>query len=85
MVKGELEKNFTMSYWLVKRLQDIGRSQEKLEQVLNYRLFEKTSKHNPFWNDDDPEISDRLDEIRSELSCISDDLFYILTILRGNV
>jgi len=68
---------------IISRVEDFGRAQEKLKNVLDCELFENNNKHNPFWHNDDPEVADKLDDIRMKLSCLSDNLWDLWSVLRN--
>ncbi len=67
---------------VISRLEDIGRAQNKLAGILDEPIFDKLSKHNVYWHSDNEQASDKLDDIRLKLSCISDNLWDLLAILR---
>lgn len=67
---------------LVDKIQDMGRVEEKLLNVLEDEIFETTSKHNPYWHSENEEIGDKLDDLRRKFSCLHDNLWDIIAILR---
>jgi len=62
------------------RIHDMGIAYEKLQQLLDTPLFQQsTSKHNEYWHSETE--SEKLDDIRRSISCISDTLYEIKQIL----
>ena len=47
----------------------LGRSQERMRQIMNDLEFFNCSKHNSYW-DEAGEIGDKLDDVRRHLSAI---------------
>lgn len=67
---------------LISRIEDIGRAQEKLKNILDEELFDNLSKHDPFWDSKHELESEKLDDLRRKLSCLSDNLWDLWAILR---
>lgn len=67
---------------MVSRIEDIGRAQGTLKMILDHEVFDRLSKHNPYWDSIDPDAAEKLDEIRRMLSCVSDNLWDLWAILR---
>lgn len=68
----------------VRRLQDLGRIEERLRVLLNDNIFEYLSKHDPYWNENDSDEYDRLDECRMKFRHIQDQLYEVLEIAHGD-
>ncbi len=66
----------------VSRLEDMGRARQFLEGVLDNDVFEKTSKHNPYWESEHEIEADKLDDLRMTLTCLNDNLWELMQILR---
>lgn len=73
--------NQVLNKLVVKRLQDMGRAEEKLFQLLNHEVFDTLSKHNEYWQSQHQPEDDKLDEARRTLMHIQDKLFDIQQIL----
>lgn len=54
---------------MLAHVQKTGKALAILDEVLKHTLFDNLSKHNPFWDS-----SDEMDELRMNLSMISDKL-----------
>jgi len=67
---------------IICQIKDLGRIQERLKMILDDEIFDKTSKHNPYWYSKYEEEEDKLDELRIKLSCLNDNLWDIMAILR---
>lgn len=68
------------------RLMDMGRAHKMLVSALDSPLFEKLSKHDPYWsaaNSEDDE-NDKLHDIRCQLSCLHDNLWDVVGSLVGD-
>ena len=66
---------------IIDRIEDIGRARQKLKSILDTEVFDNLSKHNPYWESKDEEMSERLYEIRMSLSCLNDNLWDLWAIL----
>lgn len=71
-----------LSVAILSKIQDMGRIEEKLLTLLDDDIFETTSKHNPYWHSENEEIGDKLDDLRRKFSCLHDNLWDIIAILR---
>ncbi len=69
---------------LIAKIQDMGRIEEKLLTLLDDEIFEKTNKHSPYWHSKDEDSADKLDDLRRKFSCMHDNLWDIISILRRN-
>ena len=67
---------------VISRLEDIGRAQARLKSILDDEIFENLSKHNPYWDSKHELEADKLDDLRRKISCLSDNLWDLWTILR---
>ncbi len=67
---------------LFSKLQDMGRVEEKLLNLLEDEIFQDTSKHNTFWHSKHGVEADKLDDLRGKISCLHDNLWDIIAILR---
>lgn len=67
---------------IVKRLEDIGSAREKLDLALRNELFNDLSKHNREFHHIDPDIADKLDDIRRKLISVEEYLNDAYAILR---
>jgi hypothetical protein len=68
--------------YLVRRVEDIGRARQFLENVLEHEIFNKTSKHNPYWESIHEEECDKLQDLRMIFGCLNDNLWHLMEILR---
>jgi hypothetical protein len=66
---------------ILKRIECIGRAQEKLDDLFNYDLFDNLSKHDPYWHSHHEPEADRLHDIRCKLSYILDKIAAIMNVL----
>lgn len=67
---------------MISRIKDLGRAQEKLKMILDDEIFDRLSKHNPYWDSKYEPEGDKLDDLRRKFSCLSDNLWDIMGILR---
>lgn len=67
---------------MISRIEDIGRAQQRLKSILDDDLFDNLSKHNTYWHSKYEPESDKLDDLRRKLSCLSDNLWDLMTILQ---
>lgn len=67
---------------MISRIKDMGRAQERLKMILDDEIFETLSKHNTYWHSKYEPESDKLDDLRRKFSCLSDNLWDIMGILR---
>lgn len=61
----------------------IGRAQEYLKSIIENQIFNNLSKHDQKWKSEHEKESELLDDTRMSLSCLSDNLWYLNTILLG--
>ncbi len=75
------EEEKTLASEVIERIQSIGRMEEKLENLMNYEVFDDLSKHNPFFHSTDEIASDKLHDLRMKLAYIFDQIcdIYALT------
>jgi hypothetical protein len=66
---------------VIDRLKDIGKAESRLERILDDDMLNTTSKHNPYWDHPDEAVSDKLEDIRISLRCLSDNLWDVMQIL----
>ncbi len=64
--------------FLLNRVQDMGRIEEKLGNILEDPIFDKLSKHNTYWNSS----CEKLEELRVKFACLNDNLWAIMGIIR---
>lgn len=69
---------------VLKRIEDIGRSREKLSKALGNDIFKTLSKYDPFWKPTSEEWQDRLHSIRGEIQCLQDEICDVFDILVGD-
>ena len=67
---------------MISRIEDLGRAQHKLKMILDIDILNNLSKHDPYWNSDHEFECNKLHQIRIKLSCLSDELWDLWTILR---
>lgn len=67
---------------MISRIKDLGRAQERLKMILDDEIFDTLSKHNPYWDSKYEPEADKLDDLRRKFSCLSDNLWDIMGILR---
>lgn len=60
----------------------LGRAQEYLRKILEDEVFEHLSKHDPKWESNYDRENDLLDDTRRSLSCLSDNLWSLMSILK---
>jgi hypothetical protein len=73
----------SLSEKMIKRIEDLGRAESLLKNVLEHSIFESLSKHNPYFHSEHELESDRLYDIRCTLGCIHDNLWGVWAILKG--
>ena len=71
----------TLPMAMISRIQDIGRSEEKIRVMMDDPIFETLSKHNPYWESEIEEVDDKLHDIRCKLGMMHDNLCDIWEIL----
>lgn len=69
---------------MIERLVLLGRVEEKLSSILDDEIFNMLSKHDPFWESEHQQESEKLYDLRCKLSFISDNLGELWTIVKGN-
>ncbi len=74
-------KAFPMA--MIDRVQDIGRAQERLKSILDDEIFEKLSKHNPYWDSNHEPECEKLDDLRRKFAQMNDNLWDLWAILRA--
>ncbi len=67
---------------MIDKIQDMGRVEEKILNILEDDIFKKTSKHNPYWESELEQEADKLDDLRMKFACLNDNLWDIISILR---
>lgn len=60
----------------------LGRAQQFLKNIVEDKLFDNLSKHDPKWRSEHDEEDEVLDATRRSLSCLSDNLWSLMSILR---
>lgn len=73
-------KAFPMA--MMSRLEDLGRAHNKLKDILDSELFENVSEHSPYWHSDHILEEKKLDDLREKISCLNDNLWDLMQILR---
>ena len=68
---------------MIDRVEDIGRARQKLKSILDTEMFDNLSKHNPYWESKDEEMSEKLYDIRMSLACLNDNLWDLWAILNN--
>lgn len=66
---------------VMKRIQDMGRAQEKLKTILDSDIFGKAA-FDPYWTHDNEDFDNRLDEIRLRIAVLEDNLWDVWAVLR---
>lgn len=74
----------TLPQVVTKKIQDMGRAQQKLKSILDEDIFDSLSKHNPYWDAIDPDVSDKLDDLRRKFVCLNDNLWDLWAILHAD-
>lgn len=67
---------------ILSRVVDLGRAHSKLHGILQDEIFYKLSKHEPYFHSKHEEEADKLDDLRMKLSCLNDNLWDVMVILR---
>lgn len=75
--------NHSLENKILKRIESIGQSKEMLMRLKESPLFEDLSKNSPYWQGESEKESDKLWDIRSQLSYIEQKLYDIVDILEG--
>lgn len=63
----------------------IGRAQQYLESLLKYSIFDDLSKHSDQWHSVHDREGELLNELRMRLSCLNDDMWNLMAILKQDV
>lgn len=74
------EEENTFPKEILRRIQDLGRIEEKLKHLTHQEIFDDLSKHNPYWESTDEVASEKLYDIRMQLSYILEQLYEITSI-----
>lgn len=74
--------NNEIGFKLICRLEDLGRAQEKLKTILDEDIFDGLGKYDPYWKHEDPEVDEKLCNIRCQIACLLDNLWDLWAILR---
>ncbi len=69
---------------ILNRIHNMGRIEERILSLLDEEIFENLSKHNPYWDSEHEPEGDKLHDTRMRLSCIKDNLWDIISILKNN-
>jgi hypothetical protein len=64
---------------IINKLMDVGKAQNKLEDLLENDIFENLSKHNPYW-ETDPDC-EKLDDCRRRLAVIKETLWEVVSLI----
>ena len=67
---------------MISRIKDLGRAQQRLKMILDDEIFENLSLYNPYWNSKYELEADKLDDLRRKFSCLRDNLWDSMGILR---
>ncbi len=67
---------------IISKIKDLGRIQERIQAILNDEIFIDLSKHNSYWHSEFDLESRKLHSLRIKFSCLSDNLWDIMGILR---
>ncbi len=73
----------TFGELLCRRIQNMGRAEERLNSLLGEEVFYGLGKHNEFWDSSDEAIADKLDGLRMQIMCVRDNLWDIMGILKA--
>lgn len=76
------EVEFNLGLDVVRKIQSVGRAESVLKSVLDNDIFDKLSKHDPYWHSDYDVEAEKLDELRRILDCMHDNLWGVMSILR---
>jgi len=68
--------------YMIERIEDIGRAQEKLKGILNHEIFDNLSKHDTYWHSKNDLESEKLDDLRRKISYLKEMLGDLWDILR---
>lgn len=71
-----------MNLTLINHLQDVGKAEKYLRDVVDDPILEDLSKHNPYWHHKDEEIHDKLDEVRRKLMYVEEQIHICIALLR---
>ena len=76
-----MEEDTDLAKECLNRIQNMGRAEERLRELLRDEVFEMLSKHNPYWDSEHEVEAERLDFARRKFSGIQNDLWDIMAIL----
>jgi len=68
---------------ILSRIEDIGVAKEKLRVIMDHDILHDLRRDNPTWQSVDE--SAKLDSIRMQLSCLSDNLWDLWAVLNRDV
>ena len=69
---------------MISRIKDMGRVQERIKSILDDDIFNDLSKYNTYWQSKHEEENGKLIRLHMKLSCLHDNLWDIMGILRGD-
>lgn len=68
------KSNRSMDLEIYKHIKNSGIVEYKIREIADHPIFYILSKHDPYWDSEHELEADKLDDIRSQLSKISNDL-----------
>ena len=66
---------------LISTIKDIGKAQAKISDILRRDIFNKLSKHDPYWDSEDETLADKLHDMRITFRCIEEELNEVYCLL----
>jgi len=81
-VNQTLNESNQLENKIISRIKDLVRVQERIKAILDDEIFDTLSKHNAYWHSEFDLESDKLDDLLRKFSCMNDNLWDIMGILR---
>ena len=80
--KDMVDCNCSIAANLVSQVKNMGRAENIIIELLDEDLFKNLSKHNTYWHHKDDEVEEKFDNIRMKISCLHDNLWGVVDLLR---
>ena len=66
---------------VVNKLLKVGRAYQLIILLLDDDIFDSLSKHDPYWQDEDETVDDKLHQLRCKIQHMSDQLWDVIALI----
>ena len=66
---------------VVNKLLKVGRAYQLIILLLDDDIFDSLSKHDPYWQDEDEAVDDKLHQLRGKIQNMSDQLWDVIALI----